>query len=79
MAPTSLPSRPVAPRTSPLQYLSIAPQANLVIVRAFDGQGGGRYVDVIAGLNWIIANQHKYNIRVVNLSFGSRPGVLLLG
>jgi Subtilase family len=56
-----------------LQYLSIAPQANLVIVRAFDGQGGGRYVDVIAGLNWIIANQHKYNIRVVNLSFGSDP------
>lgn len=56
-----------------LQYLSIAPQANLVIVRAFDGQGGGRYVDVIAGLNWIIANQKKYNIRVVNLSFGSTP------
>ncbi len=56
-----------------LQYLSIAPQANLVIVRAFDGQGGGRYVDVIAGLNWIIANQQKYNIRVVNLSFGSDP------
>jgi subtilisin family serine protease len=56
-----------------LQYLSIAPQANLVIVRAFDGQGGGRYVDVIAGLNWIIANRQKCNIRVVNLSFGSSP------
>ncbi|HTC52584.1 MAG TPA: S8 family peptidase [Steroidobacteraceae bacterium] len=56
-----------------LNYLSIAPQANLVIVRAFDGQGGGRYVDVIAGLNWIIANQHKYNIRIINLSFGSTP------
>ncbi|HTB68197.1 MAG TPA: S8 family peptidase [Steroidobacteraceae bacterium] len=56
-----------------LQYESIAPQANLVIVRAFDGQGGGRYVDVIAGLNWIIANQHKYNIRIVNISFGSDP------
>ena len=46
------------------QLSGIAPQANLVIVRAFDGQGGGRYVDVIAGLNWIVANQHKYNIRV---------------
>jgi serine protease AprX len=56
-----------------LQYLSIAPQANLVIVRAFGGTGGGRYVDVIAGLNWILANQKKYNIRVVNLSFGSTP------
>jgi serine protease AprX len=56
-----------------LQYLSIAPEANLVIVRAFNGTGGGRYVDVIAGLNWIVANRKKYNIRVVNLSFGSTP------
>jgi subtilisin family serine protease len=32
-------------------YLGVAPKANLVIVRAFDGYGGGRYTDVIAGLN----------------------------
>ena len=37
-------------------YLGIAPKANLVIVQAFDGQGGGRYVDVIAGLNWMAAS-----------------------
>jgi serine protease AprX len=55
------------------EYLSIAPQANLVIVRAFNGEGAGRYVDVISGLDWILANQHKYNIRVVNLSFGAPP------
>jgi len=54
-------------------YLSIAPQANLVIVRAFNGTGAGRYVDVIAGLNWIVANRQKYNIRVLNLSFGAPP------
>ena len=54
-------------------YLSIAPQANLVIVRAFNGTGAGRYVDVIAGLNWIVANKQKYNIRVLNLSFGAPP------
>ena len=72
-APTSPPSPQAVRENAALQYLSIAPQANLVIVRAFDGQGGGRYVDVIAGLNWIITNQKKYNIRVVNLSFGSTP------
>src|SRR5260370_20100153 len=33
-------------------YLSIAPQANLVVVRAFDGAGSARYADVIACLNW---------------------------
>src|SRR5260370_375655 len=54
-------------------YLSIAPQANLVVVRAFDGTGGGRYADVIAGLNWIVANRTKYKIRVLNLSFGAAP------
>jgi serine protease AprX len=54
-------------------YLGIAPQANLVVVRAFDGQGAGRYVDVIAGLNWIVANQKRFNIRVLNLSFGASP------
>ncbi len=54
-------------------YLSIAPQANLVIVRAFNGQGAGRYIDVISGLNWIVANRAKYNIRVINLSFGAPP------
>jgi serine protease AprX len=54
-------------------YLSIAPRANLVIVRAFNGEGGGRYIDVISGLDWIIANRKKYNIRVVNLSFGATP------
>ena len=54
-------------------YLGIAPKANLVVVRAFDGEGGGRYTDVIAGLNWIVANRAKYNIRVLNLSFGAPP------
>src|SRR5579862_9280727 len=55
------------------QYLSIAPRANIVEVQAFNGRGVGRYVDVIAGLNWIVANRHQYNIRVVNLSFGAPP------
>ena len=51
----------------------IAPAANLVIVRAFDAQGAGSYSNVISGLNWIVANQQKYKIRVLNLSFGAPP------
>jgi subtilisin family serine protease len=51
----------------------VAPGANLVIVRAFDTQGAGSYSNVIAGLNWIVANQQKYRIRVLNLSFGAPP------
>ena len=55
------------------QYLSIAPQANLVIVRALDGYGAGSYSNIIAGINWIVANRKKYNIRVLNLSLGATP------
>lgn len=54
-------------------YSGIAPSANLVLVRAFNGEGAGRYTDVIAGVNWIIANRAKYKIRVLNLSFGAPP------
>ncbi len=55
------------------QLSGIAPKANLVEVRAFSSTGAGRYSDVIAGLNWIVANRKKYNIRVLNLSFGATP------
>lgn len=54
-------------------YQGIAPQANIVAVKAFDGTGAGRYVDVISGINWIVANRVKYKIRVLNLSFGAQP------
>jgi serine protease AprX len=54
-------------------YFGIAPLANLVIVQAFNAQGAGRYTDVVTGLDWILANRKKYNIRVVNLSFGAPP------
>ncbi len=54
-------------------YFGIAPNANLVIVRAFDATGAGSYANVIAGLGWVIANKQKYNIRVLNLSFSAPP------
>jgi len=56
-----------------LNYLGIAPQANVVVVRAFDGIGQGSYAAVIEGLNWVVANRQKYNIRVLNLSLGAPP------
>lgn len=55
------------------RYQGVAPAADLVIVRAFDRQGAGRYSDIIAGLDWVVANRVRYNIRVLNLSFGAAP------
>ena len=50
------------------RYLGIAPNANLVAVRALDREGKGRYSRVIAGIQWAIEHKDEYNIRVMNLS-----------
>jgi len=48
----------------------IAPGANLINVRVLGADGTGLTSDVIAGIEWVIANKAKYNIRVINLSLG---------
>lgn len=35
--------------------------------------GNGKVSDVLAGLQWIMNNKEKYNIRVVNISVGAIP------
>lgn len=48
----------------------IAPGAHLVNVRVLGPKGTGLTSDVIAGIDWVIANRSKYNIRIINLSLG---------
>jgi serine protease AprX len=48
----------------------VAPGAHLVSVRVLREDGTGLTSDVIAGIDWVIANRSKYNIRVINLSLG---------
>ncbi|WP_293751972.1 S8 family serine peptidase [uncultured Paraglaciecola sp.] len=52
-------------------YNGIAPNANLISVKAFDNNGVGSYSDTLDGLNWIYKNRRAYNIRVLNLSLGA--------
>ena len=47
-----------------------APAVRLVDVRVLGSRGMGRTSDVIAGIDWVIANRQAYNIRVINLSLG---------
>ena len=47
-----------------------APGARLVNVRVLGPDGAGYTSDVIAGIDWVIANRQSYNIRVMNLSLG---------
>ena len=60
-------------------YNGVAPNADLVVVKAFDANGVGTYLDVIRGLDWVVANKDRYGIRVLNLSFSAAADLLLLG
>src|SRR5215831_17562897 len=57
---------------TPLYTGGIAPGANLINVRVLGADGSGLTSDVIAGIDWAIANRTKYNIRILNLSLGHR-------
>jgi serine protease AprX len=48
----------------------IAPGAQLVNVRVLGDDGVGNTSDVIAGIDWVIANKGRYNIKIMNLSLG---------
>jgi serine protease AprX len=51
----------------------VAPDADLVLVKAFGENGGGLYSDIIQGIDWVVKNQDEYDIRVLNLSFSAPP------
>lgn len=45
-------------------------EANLIGVRVLNGDGAGTMSDIIKGIQWVVRNKEKYNIRVMNLSLG---------
>jgi serine protease AprX len=52
-------------------FNGIAPGAHVIDVRVLDGRGIGQVSDVIAGIDWVIANRLRHNIKVMNLSLGA--------
>jgi serine protease AprX len=63
-------TRPGAEQPS---YRGVAPDARLVTVKAFDRTGEAGFLDIIRGLQWVVEHREQFNIRVLNLSFASRP------
>ncbi len=53
-------------------YTGIAPGASLLNVRVLNSTGQGTVEGVLAGLDWVATNARQYNIRIVNLSLGTR-------
>ena len=52
-------------------YVGIAPEANLISVKASDELGNATVLDVIYGLQFVVDHKDDLNIRVVNLSLES--------
>jgi serine protease AprX len=50
-----------------------APNANLVAVKVAGATGVTDVATVIQGINWVVQNADKYNIRVLNMSLGAIP------
>ncbi|MDP9344425.1 MAG: S8 family peptidase [Actinomycetota bacterium] len=53
------------------KYIGVAPDAQLISVKASDDAGAVTVLDVIYGLQFVVDHQADYNIRVVNLSLES--------
>lgn len=53
------------------KYRGIAPDCNFIGVKVLNNKGKGNASDVLAGLQWVMDNKEKYNIKIANLSIGT--------
>lgn len=56
-------------RASGGKYAGTATKANLIGVRILGRSGKGSSADALKGIDWVLKNRKKYDIRVVNISF----------
>jgi serine protease AprX len=54
-------------------FNGIAPDVNLVLVKAFDRQGQSSYLDILKAVEYVVENKDRLNIQVLNLSFSALP------
>lgn len=52
------------------RYRGIAPQCGLVIGKILDANGDGTTEHMLQGVEWILQNRRRWNIRVLNISVG---------
>lgn len=62
-------------RMSKGMYAGMAPEAELLIGKVLDEDGNGSVESVMEGIHWILAAQRKKNVRIVNISVGTQPGL----
>ncbi len=53
------------------RYRGIAPECRLIHLKVLDRFGQGRMKDLQEGIEWVIQNRKKYQIRIMNISAGA--------
>ena len=53
------------------KYVGMAPNANIISLKIAGADGSSDVSTVIAAIQWVVANQATYNIKVLNLSLGT--------
>lgn len=61
-------------RCSRGRYRGIAPGCSLVHIKVLDHLGQGRLADILRGIDWVIANRARFQIRILNISVGTTRG-----
>jgi hypothetical protein len=54
-------------------FRGIAPDAELIVVKAFGSDGNAGFLDLVRGIQWVVERREALNIRILNLSFAARP------
>jgi PGF-pre-PGF domain-containing protein len=52
-------------------YAGVAPDANIVAIKALNVNGSGYTSDIMAGVDWCVGNATEYNISVISMSLGN--------
>lgn len=55
------------------KYCGIAPNCDLIILKALNSDGQTQAFKVLDAMQWVYENHSNYNIKVVCMSFGSTP------
>ncbi len=53
------------------KYAGVAPEANILAVKALDEDGSGNTSDIISAIQWVIETKDVYNTKILNLSLGT--------
>ena len=59
--------------------IGMAPRCNLIALKVLDEMGNGDAGYSMKWFRWILENQERFNIRIVNISMGMKPGANHLG